>query len=524
MAGPRENSSDPVYAGTIVQEFFQEVTEYAIFLLDSNGNVASWNEGAERIKGYERDEILGTHFSVFYLDDSDSDAPERALSLAERDGSYEEKGWRVRKDGSQIWAQVTIRALYDESGTLNGFAEIVRDITETRDYQEQLERSRDRLERTEQLADVGGWELNFEPRAISVTDGARQLLDVPNEEELTIRDVVAFVHDDDRELLEDAVERARQSGESFNVELRIITAKGRKRWVQLRGEAVEGTDTVRGAVRDISARKEHEERLMVLNRVLRHNLRNNLNVVTGYANKLQNDLEELEHASMADGDLTHLLDVFDDLSETTAGIRSELAALTQTVSAVDEFETQSAVRMTERIIENAEDLMSTGEKARAFEQVMENEVEQRAIPVHDTLSQLQTTYQRKHPHSEINVVGGEAQIFGDQGSLRLALDELVHNAIVHNDRESPTVELATRRVSTERVVITVKDDGPGIPETEQEILKQGKETALTHGSGMGLWTVHWVVTQLGGDVSITSRDTGGSTVAVLLPAPPKIGA
>ncbi len=106
------------------------VKDYAIFMLDQAGNVASWNTGAEQIKGYRADEILGHHFSCFYPpEDIASKKPDRELKSAARDGRFEEEGWRLRKDGSRFWASVVITALRDESGVLRGFAKVSRDIT-----------------------------------------------------------------------------------------------------------------------------------------------------------------------------------------------------------------------------------------------------------------------------------------------------------------------------------------------------------------------------------------------------------
>src|SRR5829696_7173334 len=115
------------------------VKDYAIFMLDPDGKVASWNEGAHRIKGYRQQEILGRHFSVFYPEeDLKRSKPERALEIAQGKGSYEEEGWRVRKDGSRFWASVLITALWDEAGGLRGFAKVTRDITERKVLEKQL--------------------------------------------------------------------------------------------------------------------------------------------------------------------------------------------------------------------------------------------------------------------------------------------------------------------------------------------------------------------------------------------------
>jgi PAS domain S-box-containing protein len=107
------------------------VSEYAIFMLDPNGVVITWNVGAERIKGYAAEEIIGQHFSVFYPPEArEAGWPAHELQVAEKRGSFLDEGWRLRKDGTTLWATVTIPALRDDSGHLLGFAKLTRDMTE----------------------------------------------------------------------------------------------------------------------------------------------------------------------------------------------------------------------------------------------------------------------------------------------------------------------------------------------------------------------------------------------------------
>jgi PAS domain S-box-containing protein len=109
------------------------VSEYAIFMLDANGRIATWNSGAERIKGYTANEIIGQHFSIFYPDDvRESGWPEHELQVAAAKGSFVDNGWRLRKDGTTFWANVTITALRDDTGQLLGYAKLTRDLTETK--------------------------------------------------------------------------------------------------------------------------------------------------------------------------------------------------------------------------------------------------------------------------------------------------------------------------------------------------------------------------------------------------------
>ena len=122
------------------------VTDYAIYLLDGAGRVTSWNPGAERIKGYRADEIIGRHFSQFYVpEDRARGVPEAALASARRDGRFEGEGWRLRKDGSRFWALAVIDAVRDDAGELVGFAKTTRDISERRAMEARLRESEERL-------------------------------------------------------------------------------------------------------------------------------------------------------------------------------------------------------------------------------------------------------------------------------------------------------------------------------------------------------------------------------------------
>jgi PAS domain S-box-containing protein len=119
----------------------EHVQDYAIFMLDPAGNIVTWNQGAERIKGYTADEIIGRHFSVFYrAEDATTGAWERELEAAKTEGRVRSEGWRVRKDGTPFWASVVLTSLWNEDGTLRGFAKITRDSTEIKQAEDNARR------------------------------------------------------------------------------------------------------------------------------------------------------------------------------------------------------------------------------------------------------------------------------------------------------------------------------------------------------------------------------------------------
>jgi PAS domain S-box-containing protein len=134
----------------------QGVTDYAIFLLSPEGNVSSWNAGAERIKGYAPEEIIGHHFSRFYTEeDRKAGLPQKALATAVQAGRYEREGWRVRKDGTKFWAHVVVDTIRNTDGSLLGFAKITRDITERLNAQKALEEAREALVQAQKMEAIG---------------------------------------------------------------------------------------------------------------------------------------------------------------------------------------------------------------------------------------------------------------------------------------------------------------------------------------------------------------------------------
>jgi PAS domain S-box-containing protein len=134
----------------------QGVTDYAIYMLDPEGRVSSWNAGAERFKGYTADEIIGEHFSRFYPpDDRAAGVPQRALKTAAEEGRFEAEGWRARKDGSLFWAHVVIDPIRNDSGTLLGFTKITRDLTERKQAAEALEESREQFFQAQKMEAIG---------------------------------------------------------------------------------------------------------------------------------------------------------------------------------------------------------------------------------------------------------------------------------------------------------------------------------------------------------------------------------
>jgi PAS domain S-box-containing protein len=170
----------------------ESVKDYAIFLLDTEGRIASWNEGAERIKGYTDEEIIGQHFSIFYLKEArESKWPDRELQIAAKEGRFADEGLRLRKDGSTFWASVVITALRDAKGELLGFSKVTRDLTDRQELEEQTRELNRQLH--VRLRDLLESQRVVESRTLALQKLSSELLRVQDEER---RKLARTLHDD----------------------------------------------------------------------------------------------------------------------------------------------------------------------------------------------------------------------------------------------------------------------------------------------------------------------------------------
>jgi len=170
-------SPDPLVDPRIYQILVEQVQDYAAFVLDPTGRIMTWNLGAQRIKGYAPEEIIGRHFSLFYTPDAvERSWPAEELRLATREGRFEDEGWRLRKDGSRFWANVVITALRDEHGKLLGFSKITRDVTDRKLYEEALRQAEERFRLlVEGVVDYAIYMLDLDGRVTSWNAGAQRI-------------------------------------------------------------------------------------------------------------------------------------------------------------------------------------------------------------------------------------------------------------------------------------------------------------------------------------------------------------
>ena len=288
-------------------------------------------------------------------------------------------------------------------------------------------------------------------------------------EELSVTDI--YVDPEERKQFSDQL---LEGGSIEGVELQLQTIDGNPIWCEVSGIAVEeaGETVFELALQDITERKERQQQLAVLNRVLRHNLRNGLNVIRGNAALL---------AEAVDGEL------------------------------------QSYVTAIEDRIDSLEQLSQKAGTVRSlFDQG--REVNSRC-DLAELLSEVAADFEERHPEATLSVGEvGPVHVRADV-RLKLAVLELVDNAVVHNDAPAPTVSIGVsdseRKPGDGWVDVTITDNGPGIPEDERRAIETGEETPLQHGTGLGLWLVYWTVSLLGGEISIADAPSGTRIVLTL---------
>ena len=452
-----------------VRLFVEELSEYAMFMLDTDGRVDSWNRGAQLLQGYNESEILGEPLETFCTDEArEAGVPDQLLTAARETGRAETEEWCVCKDGSRYRALVTITTLYD-NGTIRGFGVIIRDVTEREQRQAEMEREQEFIERAlNTLDDIffvmapDGEIDRVNQRAIDVTGYSRA--------ELTSMDPSDLFESDETDVLEEVIADVLATGET-RVEATLLTADGERRQYEFRARRLlDDNGTVTGIVgigRDITEQELDEERIEVAQRVLRHNLRNDLNAIRAWAETL-------------DGE------------------------------AVDEEAVDRIIQVTDRLV-------NLSEKTRTMVQLESERADRQTVDAGTLLPAVLDRYRRSHPDATIEYDATDADelLISDGERFETALTNTIENALEHNSR-SAWIRVVT--ASTDRAVhVHIHDNGPGIPEAERGVLEAGEETALEHGSGVGLWLIQWCIATMGGEVTFAERDPRGSIVTLTVP-------
>jgi len=264
---PHTDASDdtpgPARAREELASLVEAVDEYALFTLDPEGYVRTWNPGAEEIKGYAEAEIVGEHFSTFYpAEAQEAGVPMRNLAAAARDGSIEEQGWRVRADGSRFWANVTITAIRDEDGALEGFAKVTRDMTDRRTRERELRRERDLVGRILNTVPVGVGVVSTDGELRRLNERATEILGRDGDDEATVDTSTLYDENGDPvPTAEQPAARAFETGEAVrDWRCQFDDPDGGRRWLSVNAAPLEDGDgaseQVVLTVEDITQQKE----------------------------------------------------------------------------------------------------------------------------------------------------------------------------------------------------------------------------------------------------------------------------
>ena len=242
-------------------KMIEEIDDYAILLLDETGRIENWNKGAQKIKGYHSNEIIGKDFSIFYtIEDKKANRPRRLIKEAEESGVARDEGWRVRKDGTKFWGSIIITAIHDEKGMVIGFTKVTRDLTAMKEAEDakriSLELYDQIVELTYKFARVGGWELDLESKLLSWTEITKQIHEVESDYVPQLESAIYFYKEGaSRDKISEAIEKAIASGEPWDLELQLITHKGNEILVHCMGRSNyrDGVCTkVYGTIHDIN--------------------------------------------------------------------------------------------------------------------------------------------------------------------------------------------------------------------------------------------------------------------------------
>jgi PAS domain S-box-containing protein len=422
----------------------------------------------EELTGYDAEAVLGRNCRFLQGEDTD---PETVAEIREAIDDREPVSVELlnyRADGTPFWNRVTIAPVEDESGTVTNFVGFQEDVTERIERERELERYETIVQTVTDpvyVLDAGG-------RFVRVNDAMVETSGYPREELLGSH-ASMLVEERDVRRGEELI-RALLAGERDHASLEVSfrTADGSRRQysvgmaILLEDGRFEGTVVVAHDVTDL---REYQRRLSVLDRVLRHNLRNKMNVALGNAQGL---------ASADDP----------SVAERAASIR-----------------------------EAAEELLCLSESARRFEGVFQAHAgASETVDVAALVGNVVAEARLSHPEADISTVVPDEAPARVHETFELALEELVENAVVHSDREQPRVEV-TVGVDDADVEVCVADDGPGLGETDRRALRRGTESPLEHTQGLGLWLVRWSAESVGGEVEFAENDPRGTVVTVRLP-------
>lgn len=412
------------------------------------------------------------------------------------------------------WTQILV--LFPTYGTLPAFLVAKYDLR-NRTRNRSLLRTSDFMERIEEMAGIGGFEIDANSGKVVYTEGARKLRGIESPR-TNFDEVIETYHKGDKDRIRTAVTDCQKDGIPFDVEGRISVETGQERWVRVRGERItkNGDVQVRGVIQDITLEKEREQRIMVLNRILRHNIRNDLTIIEGNADVLADKLAHLDSLVKTEVTNPSLAEAVQELSGVSDNIMRDIARIRSIIDEMDSLDMGGLETRARTIQDTSEGMLTIAEKTRRFEKVLETDMAAGAIDIQPIIQNVIATYRTQYPDISVTQSLEDVTTVGTKEALEFIIGELVQNAIVHNPTEGRQISVATE-TDDGQVVVTVTDNGPGIPDMEREVLENGEESSLLHGSGIGLWAVNWLANRLGGRATVSEAEMG-ARVEVRLPS------
>jgi len=443
-----------------------EASPVAIVVIDSDGVVTDWSRATTELFGWEREEVIGEAYPLV-PDDKQAEFEEhvRRVNAGETLTGVETE--REHKDGSLVECSVW-SAPVEHEGTVDEHMVALADISERKARQRELKL----LSRAIEQADDAVLVTDDDGHIEYINDAFVDLFGYSREQVLGRTPRILKSGEHDESFYADLWETI-TDGEVFQAEVTNRRANGELLDVELTIAPVEDTETVTHYVaieRDVTDRKRDRQRLEVLNRVLRHNVRNAATVVEGNAHRIAEECENPDSRALVDA-----------------------------------------------IVRRTTQLQSAVEKARTVERALDTD-RTGAVNVRSLINDQQGALADRHPEATLSADVPADLWVQANATFEAALQEALDNAVEHDtDTDAPDIRVVATTTADDRVDICIIDNGPGVPDHEQQVLEAGEESDLRHGSGLGLWVMKWVVTGLGGDVSIDNRDSGGTVVTFTLP-------
>lgn len=482
------------------------VRDYAIFMLDVNGYISTWNEGARRTKGYLADEIIGKHFSTFYTEeDLKTGKPARELKIATATGKYEEEGWRVRKDGSLFWANVVITALFNEENQLIGFGKVTRDLSERKATEEALRQSEERYRLlVEQVTDYGIFMMDEKGRIASWNEGARRINGYSADEIIGKYFSIFYPEEDiisgkpEHEL---KVARAEGKYEEEGWRLK----KNRDRfWASIVITAVYNDAGIligfSKVTRDLTERKKAEREL-----------RESYDKYRLLASELRVANDELSAANEELEQFTSI--VSHDLQEPIRTIKSFLQLIDIKLNEEQSSELKlyigKAIRSANRMRELIQNLLHYSQLSKV--DIVKKEVNINDM-FHEALQNLKSSLDASN--AEIIIENDMTTIMGDRIQLVQLFQNLLSNALKFTDSIHPQIKIKCTREG-DHVKFSVSDNGIGIAEGDLnkifEIFRRLNTKKDYPGTGIGLAICKKIVDRHQGRIWPESQPGKGTT-------------